>query len=71
MVIRYGNTLNGLVEKNVVEVCWIYEGHIVFDFTTHPLVCLLSFYPKLSISDHARLSLGTPKLLMLMLYIFM
>ena len=28
----YGNTLNGLIEKNVVEICWIYEGSYCFLF---------------------------------------
>ena len=35
MGICYGNTLNGLVEKKVVKVRWIFmKGRIVFDFTT-------------------------------------
>ena len=28
--ICYGNTRNDLVEKNVVEDCWIYEGPYCF-----------------------------------------
>ena len=37
-VYLYGNTLNGLVEKNVVEDVGFMKSSIVFDFTEQPLV---------------------------------
>ena len=37
-IICYENTLNGLVEKNVVEVCCIYKRPIVSYFITQPFV---------------------------------
>ena len=36
--IYYGNILNGLVEENVVEVCWIYEGSYCFWFHCATLI---------------------------------